>query len=204
MTQFYSPMKLPPIFSHTLMLTIYLFVLLTVPAKALPDPDGKAADMSKPVQVFIIMGQSNTFEMGKVKGDKAGSLEYAVREKSLYPFMVDGRGNWIKRMDVVMCILREAVPLVSGYEYDYKVAEVKIEKVEKGKILENLVYVRYWSRAWKGIGLPPPGGQSYHPQPKKGDQCRFYLSKNSFDGWTDENQDGGYNVVYLNGVQPIK
>ena len=204
MTQFYSPMKLPPIFSHTLMLTIYLFVLLTVPAKALPDPDGKAADMSKPVQVFIIMGQSNTFEMGKVKGDKAGSLEYAVREKSLYPFMVDGRGNWIKCMDVVMCILREAVPLVSGYEYDYKVAEVKIEKVEKGKILENLVYVRYWSRAWKGIGLPPPGGQSYHPQPKKGDQCRFYLSKNSFDGWTDENQDGGYNVVYLNGVQPIK
>ena len=99
---------------------------------------------------------------------------------------------------------REGVPLVSGYEYDHKVAEVKIEKVEKGKILENLVYVRYWSRAWKGIGLPPPGGQSYHPQPKKGDQCRFYLSKNSFDGWTDENQDGGYNVVYLNGVQPIK
>ena len=99
---------------------------------------------------------------------------------------------------------REGIPLVSGYEYDHKVAEVKIAKVEKGKIFENLVYVRYWSRAWKGIGLPPPGGQSYHPQPKKGDQCRFYLSKNSFDGWTDENQDGGYNVVYLNGVQPIK
>ena len=186
------------------MLTIYLFVLLTVPAKALPDPDGEAADMSKPVQVFIIMGQSNTLEMGKVKGDKAGSLEYAVREESLYPFMVDGRGNWIKRMDVVMCILREAVRLVSGYEYDYKVAEVKIEKVEKGKILENLVYVRYWSRAWKGIGLPPPGGQSYHPQAKKGDQCRFYLLKNSFDGWTDEIQAGEYNVVYVNGVQPIK
>ena len=99
---------------------------------------------------------------------------------------------------------REGVPLVSGYEYDHKVAEVKIEKVEKGKILENLVYVRYWSRAWKGISLPPPGGQSYHPQPKKGDQYRFYLAKNSYDGWTDENQDGGYNVVYLNGVQPIK
>ena len=99
---------------------------------------------------------------------------------------------------------REGIPLVSGYEYDHKVAEVKIDKVEKGKVLENLVYVRYWIRAWKGIGMPPPGGQSYHPQPKKGDQCRFYLSKNSFDGWTDENQDGGYNVVYVNGVQPIK
>jgi len=36
----------------------------------LPDPDGKPADMSKPVKVFIIMGQSNTLEMGRVKGDK--------------------------------------------------------------------------------------------------------------------------------------
>ena len=100
MSQFYSPMKLPPIFSHALTLAIYLFVLLTMPAKSLPDTDGKAADMSKPVQVFIIMGQSNTLEMGKVKGDKEGSLDYAVREESLYPFMVDGSGNWTKRMDV--------------------------------------------------------------------------------------------------------
>ena len=32
----------------------------------LPDPDGKPADLSKPVKVFIIMGQSNTLEMGRV------------------------------------------------------------------------------------------------------------------------------------------
>ena len=44
--------------------------LLAMPVAAadLPDPDGKPADMSKPVQVFIIMGQSNTLEMGKVQG----------------------------------------------------------------------------------------------------------------------------------------
>ena len=100
---------------------------------------------------------------------------------------------------------REGAPLVSGYEYDHKVAEVKVEKVEKGKISESLVYVRYWSRKWKGIGLPPPGGQSYENQPKKDQTCRFYLAKNSYDGFSkDENQDGGYNVVYVNGVQPIK
>ena len=29
---------------------------------------------------------------------------------------------------------REGIPLVSGYEYDHKVAEVKIDKVEKGKV----------------------------------------------------------------------
>ena len=100
---------------------------------------------------------------------------------------------------------REGIPLVSGYEYDHKVAEVKVEKVEKGKISESLVYVRYWSRKWKGIGFQPPGGQSFYPQPKKGQLCRFYLAKNSYDGLSHkDNQDGGYNVVYVNGVQPIK
>jgi hypothetical protein len=99
---------------------------------------------------------------------------------------------------------REGVPLVSGYEYDHKVAEVKVEKVEKGKISESLVYVRYWSRKWKGIGLAPPGGQSYENQPKKDQTCRFYLAKNSYDGWKDGNKDGGFNVVYVNGIQPIK
>ena len=100
---------------------------------------------------------------------------------------------------------REGIPLVGGYEYDHKVAEVKIEKVEKGKISESLVYVRYWSRKWMGIGLPPPGGQSFSPQPEKGQMCRFYLAKNSYDGLSEKgNQDGGYNVVYVNGVEPIK
>ena len=99
----------------------------------------------------------------------------------------------------------EGIPLVSGYVYDRKVAEVKIKRVEKGKIAENLVYARYWSRSWKGIGLPPPGGQSYDPQPKVGQTCRFYLAKIASDGWSsqDSNQDGGYNVVYVNGVEPI-
>ena len=100
---------------------------------------------------------------------------------------------------------REGIPLVSGYEYDHEVAEVKIEKVEKGKISEKLIYVRYWSRKWMGIGLPPPGGQSFSPQPEKGQMCRFYLAKNSYDGLSEKgNQDGGYNVVYVNGVEPIK
>ena len=99
---------------------------------------------------------------------------------------------------------REGIPVVSGYEYDRKVAEVKIDKVEKGKMSESLVYVRYWSRKWKGLGLPPPGGQSYENQPKKGQTCRFYLAKDAYDGWSKGSQDGGYNVVYVNGIQPIK
>ena len=51
------------------------------------------------VKVFIIMGQSNTLEMGRVKGDKEGTLEHAVKNEQLYPFMVDDSGNWTTRKD---------------------------------------------------------------------------------------------------------
>ena len=71
--------------------------LLAAGPAALRAQDG--ADASKPVQVFVIMGQSNTLEMGKVKGPE-GSLEHAVKEEKLYPFMVDDAGSWSKRDDV--------------------------------------------------------------------------------------------------------
>ncbi|MEJ6572704.1 MAG: sialate O-acetylesterase [Akkermansiaceae bacterium] len=67
----------------------------------LPDPDGKDADMSKPVKVFILMGQSNMVGAGKVAGLKAAT------GKGLYPYLVDDAGNWTVRKDVrntfVMC-----------------------------------------------------------------------------------------------------
>ena len=66
----------------------------------LPDPDGKPADMSKPVQVYILMGQSNMVGAGHVKGNKEGSLTYAVQEKDKYPYLVDDEGNWTERKDV--------------------------------------------------------------------------------------------------------
>ncbi|MCH1439802.1 MAG: sialate O-acetylesterase [Rubripirellula sp.] len=60
---------------------------------------GKPADMSKPVQVYILMGQSNMLNFGKVKGGD-GSLETAVKEKKLYPYLIDDQGDWIVRGDV--------------------------------------------------------------------------------------------------------
>lgn len=65
----------------------------------LPKPDGKPADMSKPVQVYILLGQSNMIGFGKIKGGE-GSLEHAVREKKMYPYLVDDAGNWTVRQDV--------------------------------------------------------------------------------------------------------
>lgn len=66
----------------------------------LPRPDGKPADMSKPVKVFILLGQSNMLGFGKIAGDKDGTLEHAVKTKKLYPFLVDDTGSWIPRKDV--------------------------------------------------------------------------------------------------------
>ena len=66
-------------------------------------PDGKPADMSQPVQVYILLGQSNMLGFGKVnpsKGKAEGSLAHAVNEKGLYPYLVDAKGNWTTRMDV--------------------------------------------------------------------------------------------------------
>lgn len=62
---------------------------VTIPDE-LPDPDGEEANMSKPVQVFIIMGQSNTLEMGAVNDGL----------KELYPYLADDAGNWTTRKDV--------------------------------------------------------------------------------------------------------
>ena len=65
-----------------------------------PDPDGKEADMSKPVQVYILLGQSNMLGFGKPQ-----VLQKIAPEK--YPYLVDDAGAWTTRKDVrnvrVMC-----------------------------------------------------------------------------------------------------
>ena len=66
---------------------------------AIPKPDGKPADMTKPVQVFILLGQSNMVGLGKITGGE-GSLEIAVKEKKKYPYLVDDAGAWTERKDV--------------------------------------------------------------------------------------------------------
>lgn len=85
----------------TLLITGALLVNLTIPAADKPEAQtgDKPADTSKPVKVFILLGQSNMLGMGKIKGGE-GSLEYAVKEKKKYPYLVDENGNWVERKDV--------------------------------------------------------------------------------------------------------
>jgi len=57
-----------PLFIHKLSLSLIAIVLGTTHAMGsdLPKPDGKPADMSKPVQVYVLMGQSNMLNFGNL------------------------------------------------------------------------------------------------------------------------------------------
>jgi len=57
------------------------------PRHQLPKPDGKPADMTKPVKVFILMGQSNMCGMGNVS-----KLEEIVKAGK-YPYLMDAAAN---------------------------------------------------------------------------------------------------------------
>jgi len=85
----------------TVLATTALLAQLALPAADAPvlKPNGKPADMTKKVKVFLLLGQSNMVGMGKIKGEE-GSLEHAVKEKKKYPYLVDEAGNWSERPDV--------------------------------------------------------------------------------------------------------
>ena len=57
-------------------------MLLPLPAIAadipdpLPDPDGEAADMSKPVQIYVLLGQSNMVGAGRISQGGASNSHY--------------------------------------------------------------------------------------------------------------------------------
>ncbi|NNE92395.1 MAG: sialate O-acetylesterase [Verrucomicrobiales bacterium] len=92
-------MKIPSFTTLTLAALLAASTAFAQADKPLPDPDGKPADTSKPVQVYILLGQSNMLGFGKISGGE-GSLETAVKEKGLYPYLVDDEGNWTVRNDV--------------------------------------------------------------------------------------------------------
>ncbi|MCF7730242.1 MAG: sialate O-acetylesterase [Akkermansiaceae bacterium] len=80
-------------------LAVAPFATVSAQDPPIPKPDGKPADMTKPVQVFILMGQSNMVGMGRITGGD-GSLENAVKNKNKYSYLVDDAGAWIERKDV--------------------------------------------------------------------------------------------------------
>ncbi|MFC1759602.1 sialate O-acetylesterase [Planctomycetota bacterium] len=70
-------------------------------SQRLPDPDGKPAADGKPVQVFILLGQSNMLGFGRIDPEeKSGTLSWLVKKENKYPHLIDEEGNWTERKDV--------------------------------------------------------------------------------------------------------
>jgi hypothetical protein len=92
-----------PFIVFTLLALLFL-ANVSVAEQPIPKPDAKLADIYKPVQVFILLGQSNMVGLGRIeageKGKPEGSLEHAVKSKKKYLYLVDDAGAWIERKDV--------------------------------------------------------------------------------------------------------
>lgn len=89
------------------------------------------------------------------------------------------------------------------WRYTRHVAEVKVQKVEKGAGIDvgGLIYVRYWIRTWASPRPVPPETGGYRDLPIEGQVLRIYLAKNANDGFTEDNKDGGFNAIGANGFE---
>ena len=125
----------------------------------LPDPDGKPADMSKPVQVFLIMGQSNTLEMGKVTPALGKT----------YSFLADDAGAWTTRKDVRNVSVMQKRGNMSVYRNDWLTVSGKKLGIEVaighqlGNAIDAPVMILKSSIGNRGLGwdLLPPGSTRY-------------------------------------------
>lgn len=67
----------------------------------LPDPDGQPAAADRPVQVFILLGQSNMLGFGRIDPEEQpGTLSHLVKQSGKYPHLIDDDGQWTVRNDV--------------------------------------------------------------------------------------------------------
>ncbi|MCB9881819.1 MAG: sialate O-acetylesterase [Planctomycetes bacterium] len=85
-------------------LLLSLSLALLAPLGRASDEPNATRDTStaaKPVQVFILLGQSNMLGFGRVgPADLQGSLEYMIQEKGKYTYLKQKDGSWTVRDDV--------------------------------------------------------------------------------------------------------
>jgi hypothetical protein len=72
------------------------------------------------------------------------------------------------------------------------VAEVQVDRVEKGKYAAPLAYVRFYRIRDVGNGSPPPGDHGHNPTPKIGEAVRVFVATG---------KDGGFDVLLPNGFE---
>lgn len=93
-----------------------------------------------------------------------------------------------------------------SFEFVRYVVELAVDEVEKGEGPEKdtPLYVRWFTKRWRGAGQPPADSSGHYGwTPKSGDRCRAFLARNAHDGYDPENADGGYNAIVPNGFERL-
>ena len=132
-------------------------------ADQLPVPDGKPADMSKPVQVYILMGQSNMLGFGNTK-----KLTPAVA-KVQYPYLIDAAGNWTERKDVRnVRVMSSGAGKMQGFNNEWMTLKGKIgPEIGIGHHIGNvtdapvLILKSCIGNRSLGWDILPPGSKQY-------------------------------------------
>ena len=109
--------------------------------------------------------------------------------------------------DVIIGELRAVYSLkvdVSNYQITHLVAEIHVQKLEKGTNFRvgQMAYVRYWHQKWQGEGRPPPGTSGHRGVPPNGSIVRAYVTNDKeLRRRPDKENDGGFDVILPNGLQ---
>jgi hypothetical protein len=100
----------------------------------------------------------------------------------------------------------ERTETAGDWRYIHYVAEIPVAECKKGEGLKkgDMVYARYWRRAWQGKDRPPPSTSGHRGLPRVGETVRVYLARNAYDGFSSGNKDGGFNVIGANGFEKLK
>lgn len=130
---------------------------------------------NKPVQVFILAGQSNMQGVGRVTADPnrnggQGSLEYLVKNQATarrFAHTVDRQGNWVVRDDVWIWYLGRKGGLSVGYgaKQNHIGPEFQFGHVMGNHLQEQVLLIK---TAWGGKSLvkdfrPPSAGGELGP-----------------------------------------
>lgn len=65
----------------------------------LPKPENAPQVSDKPVKVYILSGQSNMVGMGKIAGEKPGTLQTVVKKDKKFQHLITEDGKWTQRKD---------------------------------------------------------------------------------------------------------
>jgi hypothetical protein len=161
---------------------------------------GKAPDLSKPVKVFILMGQSNMVGMGKLSGGE-GSLENAVKEKKKYPYLLDDEGKW-----AVSANVRNIYISMNALKHNDWMCVTNRDKVGTeygighfvGEAIDGPVMILKSCIGNRGLGwdLLPPGSESWEVENAKTGKTMIYAgykqSPSSWEKGTEPKPTGWY------------